>query len=293
MTRPIRLEFSGALYHVTSRGDHSEAIFVDEQDRHAWLEILARVCSRFNFLVHAFCQMGNHYHMLVETIDGNLSRGMRQLNGVYAQHFNRRHRLVGHLFQGRYHAILVQKEAYLQELARYVVLNPVRAKLVAAPEDWLWSSHVYMLGKKDAAVWLDTDWLLGQFSATREKAVRAYSRFVTEGVGLASPLTGARHQLILGDDEFVERYRSLASDAPLSNVARVQRRAVALTLAEYQQQYPDRDHAMAMAYFSTVFTMAQIGSFFRVSQRTVCRAVQKFESERNWRDAGTDPAVLA
>ena len=281
MTRPLRLEFSGALYHVTSRGDHSEAIFADDQDRYAWLEILARVCGRFNFLVHAFCQMGNHYHLVVETIDGNLSRGMRQLNGVYAQHFNRRHRLVGHLFQGRYHAILVQKEGYLLELARYVVLNPLRANLVRAPEEWPWSSHVYMLGKKEAAVWLDTDWLLTQFAATRERAVRAYSQFVMEGVGLASPLIGAKHQLILGDDEFVERYRSLACDAPLCNVSRVQRRSVALTLGEYQQQYPDRDHAMAIAYFSTVFTMTQIGSFFQVSLRTVCRAVQKFERERN------------
>lgn len=281
MTRPLRLEFSGALYHVTSRGDHSEAIFADDQDRYAWLEILARVCGRFNFLVHAFCQMGNHYHLVVETIDGNLSRGMRQLNGVYAQHFNRRHRLVGHLFQGRYHAILVQKEGYLLELARYVVLNPLRANLVRSPEEWPWSSHVYMLGKKEAAVWLATDWLLTQFAATRERAVRAYSQFVMEGIGLASPLIGAKHQLILGDDEFVERYRSLACDAPLCNVSRVQRRSVALTLGEYQQQYPDRDHAMAMAYFSTVFTMTQIGSFFQVSLRTVCRAVQKFERERN------------
>lgn len=116
MTRPLRLEFSGALYHVTSRGDRREDIFLSDDDRNDWLEVLGTVCARFNWVVHAFCQMTNHYHLLVETVDGNLSGGMRQLNGLYTQRFNRRHDLVGHLLQGRYKAILVQKEAYLLEL---------------------------------------------------------------------------------------------------------------------------------------------------------------------------------
>lgn len=127
MTRPLRLEFAGALYHVTSRGDHRGSIYFDDTDRLAWLDVLATVCARFNFVVHSYCQMTNHYHLLIETIDGDLARGMRQLNGAYSQHFNRRHGLVGHVFQGRYKAILVQKESYLMELARYVVLNPMRA----------------------------------------------------------------------------------------------------------------------------------------------------------------------
>ncbi|WP_229259688.1 transposase [Duganella aceris] len=118
MTRPLRLEFPGALYHVTSRGDHSEAIYRDETDRLIWLDIMRRVCKRFNFVIHAFCQMTNHYHVLIETVEGNLSQGMRQLNGLYTQHFNRRHHLVGHLFQGRYKAILIQKERHLLELSR-------------------------------------------------------------------------------------------------------------------------------------------------------------------------------
>src|SRR4051812_12351362 len=124
MTRPLRLEFSGAVYHVTSRGDRQQTIYQDDADRVAWLEILGLVCVRFNFVIHSFCQMTNHYHLVVETADGNLSQGMRQLNGRYSQHFNRRHQLVGHLFQGRYKAILVQKESYLRELIRYVALNP-------------------------------------------------------------------------------------------------------------------------------------------------------------------------
>ena len=128
MTRPLRLEFAGAVYHVTSRGDRREDIYLDDEDRNDWLVVLAMVCDRFNWVVHAYCQMTNHYHLFVETVEDNLSQGMRQLNGVYTQRFNRRHRQVGHLFQGRYKAILVQKEAHLLELSRYVVLNPVRAE---------------------------------------------------------------------------------------------------------------------------------------------------------------------
>lgn len=113
MARPLRLEFAGALYHVTSRGVRREDIYRGDDDRREWLEVLGAVCSRFNWVVHGYCQMSNHYHLLLETVDGNLARGMRQLNGLYTQSFNRRHGLVGHLFQGRYKAILVQKESYL------------------------------------------------------------------------------------------------------------------------------------------------------------------------------------
>jgi len=139
MARPLRLEFAGALYHVTSRGDRREDIYLDDDDRAAWLAVIGDVCARFNWIVHAYCQMTNHYHLLVETVDGNLSKGMRQLNGVYTQRFNRRHGMVGHLFQGRYKAILIQKDTYLLELTRYVVLNPLRARIVSRLEDWLLS----------------------------------------------------------------------------------------------------------------------------------------------------------
>jgi REP element-mobilizing transposase RayT len=150
MTRPLRLEFSGALYHVTSRGDRREPVYRDDHDRRHWLSIMGLVCKRFNFVVHAYCQMTNHYHLLVETVDGNLSQGMRQLNGLYTQGFNRRHRLVGHLFQGRYKAILVQRERYLLALTRYIVLNPVRAGMVASPDQWPWSNHQFVAGHSPA-----------------------------------------------------------------------------------------------------------------------------------------------
>jgi REP element-mobilizing transposase RayT len=141
MSRPVRIQFEGALYHITSRGDRREAIYEDDEDRSAFLKTLGEVTETFNWICHAYCLMTNHYHLVVETPDGNLSKGMRQLNGVYTQASNRRHQRTGHLFQGRYKAILVDADAYLLELTRYVVLNPVRAGMVSAPGLWSWSSY--------------------------------------------------------------------------------------------------------------------------------------------------------
>lgn len=146
MARPLRIELSGGLYHVTSRGDRREAIFFSDDNRLVWLDLLGQVCSRFNWICHAYCLMTNHYHIVIETPEGNLAQGMRQLNGVYTQMTNRTHGRVGHVFQGRYKAIMVEKDSYLLELARYVVLNPVRAGMVNDVDEWPWSSYPAMIG---------------------------------------------------------------------------------------------------------------------------------------------------
>ena len=125
MARPLRIEFPGGLYHVTARGDRREDIYLCDADRQRWLDLLGAVCSRFNWFCHAYCLMDNHFHIVVETVDGNLSAGMRQLNGVYTQWHNRSHSRVGHVFQGRFKAIIVQRETNLLELARYVVRRRV------------------------------------------------------------------------------------------------------------------------------------------------------------------------
>lgn len=278
MARPLRLEYPGALYHVTSRGNRRQDIYRDESDRQAWLEGLATVCQRFNWVVYAYCQMTNHYHLLVETLEGHLARGMRQLNGSYTQRFNRQHDLVGHLYQGRYKAILVQKETYLLELSRYVVLNPVRAGLVRQPEDWPWSSYRALIGAAAAPPWLDRDEVLALFGQQRAQAVRAYRRFVREGKNASSPFEQTRHQLVLGDEAFVERCRENKTPETLQEISKAQRQSVALSLAEYQQRFPNRDEAMARAYLSGAYTMAAIGQYFGVHYITVSRAVRKFES---------------
>ena len=148
MDRPLRIEFPGAVYHITSRGNDRKEIFGDDLDRKAFLEILYRDCARYHWLCHAYCLMDNHYHLLIETPEGNLSLGMRQLNGVYTQWFNRVHGRVGHVFQGRFKGIVVQKDSHLIEAARYIVLNPIRAKLVKNPNQWIWSSYSATTGQR-------------------------------------------------------------------------------------------------------------------------------------------------
>jgi len=239
--------------------------------------MLARVCARLNFTVHSFCQMTNHYHLLIETGEANLSKGMRQLNGQYSRYFNRRHALVGHVFQGRYMAILVQKENYLRELARYVVLNPVRARVVSRLEEWPWSSHAMMIQSVPPPDWLQTDWLLSQFGASRSAAIEAYQAFVAAGLGLNSPLKRVRHQLLLGDDDFVGRHRGEHAHEPLSDITREHRRILSLTLAEYESRFADREQAIFAAYFSTAYTMKQIAAHFHISDRTVSRIIQRIE----------------
>lgn len=146
MTRPLRIEFKGALYHITSRGNARQVIFLTEKDFTDFLFVLCSVVKRYHFILHAYCLMNNHYHLLIETPEGNLSKGIRQLNGLYTQRFNQRHQRVGHLLQGRYKAILVDKDNYLLALCRYVALNPIRAKIVKDPKDYKWSSYLTTIG---------------------------------------------------------------------------------------------------------------------------------------------------
>ena len=277
MTRPLRLEFPGALYHVTSRGNRRSLIYRDDADRTAWLEVLAVVCDRHHCIVHSFCMMSNHFHLMIETVEPNLSQAMRQLNGVYSQHFNQRHHTVGHLFQGRYKAILVQKESYLLELSRYIVLNPLRAGMVESIHAWPWSSYQYFVSDRLPPSWLERDWILSQFGNSRTQAIEAYNDFVMAGVGKASPLVETRHQVLLGDDDFVGEHQELQQSESLVETARVERAALALTLAEYRNRFPERSEAMARAYLSTAFTMPSIARAFDVSVQTVSRAVKAWE----------------
>jgi putative transposase len=203
MARPLRIEYPGAVYHITSRGNDKKTVFKDDQDREIFLKILAFVNKRYHWLCHAYCLMDNHYHLMVETPDGNLSLGMRQLNGVYTQARNKRYGKTGHLFQGRYKAILIQKDTHLLEVCRYVVLNPVRARMVEKPEDWRWSSYRATGGKETAHPCLTTDWVLGQFSRTRGTAEKEYRQFVKWGIGRESIWNEVKGQALLGEDDFV------------------------------------------------------------------------------------------
>ena len=276
MSRPLRLELAGGLYHVTSRGDRREDIYHDDTDRTAWLAILAQTCERFNWHIHAWCQMSNHYHLIIETIEGNLSAGMRHLNGVYTQDINRRHRRTGHVFQGRYKGILVERDSYLLELSRYVVLNPVRARMVKHVKQWKWSSYHAMTGTESVPVWLQTDWLLGQFGSQRARQIVRYVEFVQEGVRGPEVWQELKGQIYLGTDAFVEAMRKqVESDTKLgsSEIPRSQRRALAKSLAYYRDEFDDRKQGMAAAYATGDYTLQAIAEAFEVHYSTVSRAI--------------------
>lgn len=274
MSRPLRLEFAGALYHVTSRGDRREDIYEDDEDRRSFLSVFADVCELHNWVCHAYCLMSNHYHLLVETPDANLSSGMRQLNGVYTQRYNRRHHKVGHLFQGRYKAILVDKNSYLLELARYIVLNPVRARMVSEPVEWPWSSYLATVGECYSPDWLSVDWLLGSFGKQRALAVTKYKEFVVQGIGGSSPWVELRSQVFLGDDSFVEKMKlNLEQHEDLSEIPSSQRRPLPKSLRDYEKRNTSRDRAIVEAYNSGGYTLSDIGKHFGLHYSRVSRIV--------------------
>jgi REP element-mobilizing transposase RayT len=274
MARPLRIEFPGGLYHVTSRGDRREDIYLDDGDRWQWLMLFGRVCARFDWRCHAYCLMGNHYHIVVETIQGNLSAGMRQLNGVYTQQHNRAHERVGHVFQGRFKAILVQRDSHLLQLTRYVVLNPVRAGMCDTPEQWRWSSYAATMARAPAPPWLQTSWLLAQFGGESQAARRAYADHVRTGIGLPSVWDGLKSQLYLGDDAFAQQLGDqLQRQHAAPEFPRVQRTVAIPPLTHFVSMPTDRHAAMASAYATRRYSLKQIADAFGVHYATVSRAV--------------------
>jgi REP element-mobilizing transposase RayT len=205
MARPLRLEYPGAFYHVLNRGNNLEHLFRDERDREKFLALLEKAKDRFSLLIHTYCLMDNHYHLLIETKEPNLSQAIQWLNVSYATYFNRRYRRPGHLFQGRFKAILIEADEYLKPLSRYIHLNPVRAKLVSAPDLYFWSSYRALIGKTKIPRFLDVDWLLSNFSEKRKEAMWRYRVFV-EGVDmtkLKNPNKEMVGSFILGREHFV------------------------------------------------------------------------------------------
>jgi REP element-mobilizing transposase RayT len=244
--------------------------------------VLEQVIGDYNWLCHAYCLMGNHYHLVIQTPDGNLSRGMRQLNGVYTQVSNRRHVRVGHLFQGRYQGILVDEQAYLLELSRYVVLNPVRAGWVDHPVKWAWSSYRAMLSPATRPDWLTTDRVLSQFCQRRSEAIDRYRRFVARGINQDSIWRHLNRQIYLGGDEFVTRVlaESQCSDEAL-DVPKVQQRTPAPPLESFSTDYPDRNDAILAAYETGQYSYQQIAQHFGLHYTSVGRIVRNTKRPGN------------
>src|SRR5208283_1739447 len=225
MPRPRRIHYEGAIYHVTSRGNERRKIVLDDSDRWMYVRLLGEMLEENRVVCHAWVLMDNHYHLLLETPAPNLSQAMKHLNSLYTQRFNKKHHRVGHLFQGRYKALIVEKDTYLKELCRYVVLNPVRAKMVKHPSDWKWSNYRATAGKDKAQPWLEADWILGQFGKEKKVAQKAYSRFVEEGMGKKeSPWEGLYSRVYLGSEKF------------LNHVHEVGQKHKHLDMPKYQKQ---------------------------------------------------------
>jgi len=274
MARPLRLELENGLYHVTSRGDRREDIYVDDEDRVAWLKILGASCYRYNWRCHAYCLMDNHYHIVIETAEANLSKGMRHLNGVYTQAYNRRHNRVGHVFQGRFKGILVDKDEYLLELSRYVVLNPLRAGMTKTIYAWRWSSYRAMLGKAEVPNWLETDWILSYFSKRRKTAIKKCQEFVREGVGMPSIWIDLKKQIFLGNEKFITKHQKLIDKKQkIEEVPILQKRAVAHSIIDYERRNKNKNEAIIAAFNSGGYTLKELGEHFGYHYSTISRIV--------------------
>jgi putative transposase len=280
MTRPLRLAFPGAIYHVTSRGNARAAIYTDDADRTTFLALLTQVVYRYHWLCHAYCLMDNHYHLLIETPEGNVSQGMRQVNGFYTQDFNRRHGHVGHVFQGRYKAIVVERDSYLLVLCRYIVLNPVRAGMVQTAQEYRWSSYRATAGFDAGMTGLCTDWLLAQFGGERAEAQHRYRRFVDEGVAHPSPWVALHGQILLGQAAFVEALRpQLTAKRMLHEVPRAQRYADRPTLETMFRDRQalttaERNRLIATAHLDYGYSLSAIGRVLGLHYTTISKVVQ-------------------
>jgi putative transposase len=289
MSRPLRIEFPGAIYHVTSRGDRRELIYRDDADRVAQLAVIEHAMDRFDAQVLAYCLMGNHFHLVLHTRQANLSRLMRHVNGVYTQGYNRRHSLVGHVFQGRFKAILVDRDAYLLALCRYVERNPVAASLVRAPGDWAWSSYRAHIGLDSTPGWLDTDGLHGYLlgrpvsgSADRRRACAQYAALAVRADAEDATFwhDGVRGQVFLGDEDFVQRMQAMvpATARVTKEIPKEQRRLPVRSWAAYLADLDgDRDRALHAAYRAGGMTMTALSRESGLSVAHVGRRIAAVE----------------
>lgn len=205
MARPLRIEYFGAFYHITSRGNERKAVYKSQRDREKFLSYLESATERYGAVIHVYCLMDNHYHLLLETPSGNLSQIMHHINGAYTTYFNTKRERAGHLFQGRYKAILIDVDEYAKELSRYIHLNPVRAGIAENPEEYEWSSCQYYTVKRKAPEWLERDLILSYFGKKPITARKRYRGFVRSVMDreYENPLAELSHSVILGSGEFV------------------------------------------------------------------------------------------
>lgn len=303
MGRPLRIEYPGAFYHVTSRGNERKDVFKSQRDRGKFLEYLESATVRYGASIHVYCLMSNHYHLLIETPGGNLSQIMRHINGAYTNYFNAKRKRSGHLFQGRYKALLLEADAYATEVSRYVHLNPVRVGIVATPEEYQWSSYRAYIGQGKPPKWLQTAFISSYFRNNAGKAADGYRCFVNDLLGkeYSSPLEQSVAQAILGSTEFITEIEAnyLRERGRDRNLPELRKLTMRLSLEHIIQAGrthlgEDRMADKAIIYLCHRYSGArlkEIGERFGVSESAVSQISNRLDKAMNV-DAATKMLIL-
>jgi len=281
MVRPLRIQYPGATYHIMSRGNGKMTIFHEDEDYMKFLHFMERVFDKYNWICHAWCLMGNHYHLLIETPHANMVSGMKQLNQFYSQFYNWKCRRVGSVLQGRYKSLLVERESKFLENCRYIVNNPVEVGRVDHPSQWPWSSFRATRGLEKAPAFLETDFLLRHFDTCLNTAQKLYEDFVLAGVGKGSPLVEAKQQIFLGSEAFISRaMRHINGSDELNNVPIVQkfadRPSLEVIFNNARTTPRDvRDRLIQKAHDNLAYTQREIGEHLGLHPGYVSRIIRK------------------
>jgi len=271
MARPLRIQYPGAMYHIISRGIGRMTIFHNEKDWTKFISFMARVIKKYNWICHAYCLMGTHYHIFLETPDANMVPGMKQLNQFYSQFYNWKYQRVGPVLQGRYKAWLVDRKEKFLDNSRYIVNNPVEANLVQHPSDWPWSSYRATRGVEKVPGYLETDFLLSHFSSSRKKAQTMYEDFVLAGIVMESPLLEAKNQIFLGSDSFIaDAIQHVENADLLSDIPKVQKLAARPSLESIFEtgsiiSKEIRNLKIKEAYEKHRYTLREIGQHLQLN----------------------------
>lgn len=300
MARQLRIELAGGLYHVFTRGNEKKRIFRIGGDRDRFLSLLARAYEKYACVLYSYSLLPNHFHLLIETKKKNLSRVMHFINASYSIYFNRRHKRIGHLFQGRYKAIIVQKESYLLELSRYIHTNVDRAGFEGKINDRRWTSYCFYSGCCEKPVWLCTEWIIDRFGKDWHTAVKEYKRFVEEGLGnsIINPLDGAFRGTILGSKDFIERtkhslkkklscdiasYRHFSKFHTFDSIIKISSAYFKVSpgeLFERRRLFMPRQIAMYLLKEHTDLSLKEIGHRFNVSGYAVSMNANSIKKNR-------------
>ena len=285
MTRPLRIEFPGAFYHVTSRGNKRQNIFENHEDRNTFINVFAKVIKTYGWRCFAFCLMDNHYHILIQTPNGDLSSGMRDLNGIYTQLYNQKHQTTGHILEGRYKAFVIEQGDYFLEVLRYTVLNPIRANVVKRPDDWPWSSYSATAYGRKMYPFIDQKFVLQLFSRADGLARERYRKFVQDGIDKKSPFLEARHGTLLGSDQFVmEIWDQYSESEEESEIKLNDRRIARPTLKQIFDEVmtkEDRNIAIELARMRCAYSITAIAEHIGLRRSTVSDILRQRKTVRS------------